>query len=546
MATVNFELKDLAKLGVSKEDLLYVVDRLGMSLEDLNEKEAQIDITPNRPDMLDIIGFARATKFLMGKNVPKEKYYSIQNKPILTVEVVGRTAVQPYIYVAVIKNVNLAGNNLKNLINFTEKFCDTYGRKRKKLSMGLYNFDAISGPLTYYASKEGTFIPLGSNKKSTLDEILKEHDKGKEYSHILDKRKNYPVLKDSKGILALIPIVNSENTKVTASTKNLLIDITGNTEHITESAMNMFACTFIDMGAEVYPCEVVYKNKKVATPQLEYRTIKLKKSKAENTLGFWLEDNKVINLVNKLGYVAAKYGVHTNVYIPPYRLDVMNWQDVIEDIAIAYGYDNIAPMPILGSSIGKADRLKEYSNRVCALMLGMGFNEAMNFYLTNENLNFNKFELKRPDEKSIIRVAYAKTESITMLRTHILPELMENLSNSVHEKMPQKLFETGNIFSLKGSQVIELTNLAMVSEHAKANFSEIKSAAVEFLKFAGEKDYSLREFEHPAFIQGRAAEIILKKEHIGYFGEINPKVLNNFKLEEPVVALEINLDKLLH
>jgi phenylalanyl-tRNA synthetase beta chain len=132
-----------------------------------------------------------------------------------------------------------------------------------------------------------------------------------------------------------------------------------------------------------------------------------------------------------------------------------------------------------------------------------------------------------------------------MLRTHILSELMENLSNSVHEKMPQEIFEIGSVFSLKEGKVVELTNLAIVSEHTKANFSEIKSVALEFLKFAGAKDYSLREFDHPAFIPGRAAEIIFDKRSIGYFGEINPKVLNNFKLEEPVVALEINLERLM-
>lgn len=545
MATVTFELQDLENLGVTRKDVEYVVDRLGMALEGISETEVAIDITPNRPDMLHITGFAKAAEYLLGKRVPKEKLYSISNSPIMTVNVTGEVKkIQPYIAVLVVKNVNLEGSRLKNLVNFTEKFCDTYGRKRKKLSMGIYNFDTISGPLTYTASADAEFAPLGSAEKASIHRILKEHPKGVEYSSILGKTKKYPILKDSKNVLALIPIVNSESTKVTTDTKNLLIDITANSRNAAENAMNLMACTFIDMGADVYPCEIAYKNKTVVTPQLEYRNLRIKKSKAELTLGFWLQENKVVNLVNKLGYVGAKYGNYTLVYVPPYRLDVMNEQDVIEDIAIAYGYDNIAPMPILGSAIGRQDSLTAYSNRISGFMVGLGFSEAMNTYLTNERLNFDKMGRKY-DEKSIITVAYAKTEAITMLRTDVLPWLMENLGDSVHEKMPQKLFEIGKVFHLYNDNVVEGTNLSIVSEHSKVNFSEIKSVVLQFLKFAGIGDYKLEEFSDSALIGGRAAKVLVGKETIGYFGEIHPRILENFKLEEPVVAAEINIDKLL-
>ena len=265
----------------------------------------------------------------------------------------------------------------------------------------------------YDASREGEFIPLGSGKKETFKEIIQTHEKGLEYSEILAKSKAYPYLMDAKNILALIPIVNSEATKVTQKTKNILIDVTASTRHAAESAINLFACSFMDAGAEVYPCRIIYGKGVVQTPQLDYRTLRIRKSRAENTLGFWLDDNKVVNLVNKLGYVAAKYGRYTLVYVPPYRLDVMNYQDIIEDIAIAYGYDNIAPMPIMGSAIGTPDRLKEYINRASRLMVGLGFSEAMNTYLTNEELNFRKF--CHDAERDTIQVEYAKTESITML-----------------------------------------------------------------------------------------------------------------------------------
>ncbi len=543
MAIITFDLEDLARLGISKKDVEYSTDRLGMSLESIDEKGATIDITPNRPDMLDIIGFARAVKFLMGKTVPKEKSYSLERKPLLTVDAsAAARTVQPYISLAAAKNVNLGGNNLKNLINFTEKFCDTYGRKRKKLSMGLYNLDSVSGNLTYTAAKKGEFAPLGSRKNETLKQILETHPKGVAYADILDKSVRYPVLKDERNILALIPIINSESTKVTENTKNLLIDITASTRYAAEAAMNMFACSFIDMGADVYPCNVVYKKKSATTPDLKYREIKIKRAKAELTLGFYLAENKVINLTNKLGHVSAKYGNDTLVYVPPYRLDVLNEQDIIEDIVIAYGYGNIAPMPLGSTAIGIPDIVNEYSNKVGNFMVGLGYTEAMNMYLTNEELNFKRFG-RQYDEASVISIAYSKTEAITMLRTALLPCLMENLGNSVHERMPQRIFEIGKTFNLNKGKVIEKLNFAAVSEHSKANYSEMKAVATEFLKFTGIKDYRLVEYTENAFIDGRAARIMLKDQTIGHIGEINPKILRNFRLEEPVVALEIDLDR---
>lgn len=543
MAVVTFELKDLKTLGIQKDELEHVVDRLGMSLERMDEKAAYIDITPNRPDMLDIVGFARAARFLLGKSVPKEKFYSITNEPVMDVAVTGAAKMQPFIAAAVIKGVNLSGNNLKNLVNFSEKFCDTYGRKRKKMSMGLYDLDTIKGPLVYDASREGEFIPLGTSKKATFKEILKSHPKGIEHSDLLANSKNYPCLRDSNGILALIPIVNSDGTKVTQQTKNIFIDITASTRHAAESAINLFTCSFLDMGAEVFPCRIIYKKATIQTPQLEYKTIRIRKTRAENTLGFWLQDNKVVNLVNKLGHVAAKYGKFTLVYVPPYRIDVMNHQDIIEDIAIAYGYDNIAPMPILSSAIGTPDRLAEYINRTSRLMVGLGFSEAMNPYLTNEELNFVKLGHK-PDERETIQVEYAKTESITMLRTMVLPSLLENLSNSTHERMPQRIFEVDKVFHMSKGKPIERTNIAIVSEHTKADYSEAKSVALRVLQSAGITNFKLEEQNDPTFIEGRAASILIDGKHIGNFGEVSPKVLRNFKLEEPVVAIELDIGEL--
>ena len=481
--------------------------------------------------------------FLTTKKTPKEKFYSIKNNPILQVNVTSAVKkIRPFIAAAVVKNLDLSGNRLKNLINFTEKFCETYGRKRKKIAVGLYNLDVITGPLTYDASKEEEFVPLGMKSKLKFSQILKEHEKGIEYSSIIGKRKLYPYLRDSKNILSLIPIINSEDSRVAEKTKNILVEFTGTSQKAVEEALNLIVCSFIDLEAEIYPCEIIYPNKKGITPNLEYKENRIKRSKVEKSLGIILDENKVIDLANRMGHVAAKYGNYVLVFAPPYRLDILNEQDITEDIAIAYGYDKIEPLPVFSASTGLPDESKEQSNKVSRLMIGLGFSESINPYLTNEQLNFDSVcHKKRPE--STITVAYAKTETITMLRTDLLPCLMKNLSLSVNDKMPQKLFEIGNIFYLDNDTVVESNNLGIVSEHTRANFSEIKSVVLELLKSMGCSDCSMVETKDSMFIEGRVAKIVSGNTDLGYLGEIHPKVLENFKIEEPVVAAEIKLDK---
>jgi phenylalanyl-tRNA synthetase beta chain len=545
VATINYSIKDLKGYGIDKDRLPKLVESLGMEVESLDDNEAVIDVTPNRPDLLDMTGFARAMSLFSGKSVPKENFYSIKNQPVMEVEV-GKAVkrVRPFIAAFAVKGMDLSGDRLKYLINFSEKFCDTYGRKRKKIAMGLHNLDVIKGPLKYDAARDKSFVPLGSDKRMSFAEIMEGNEKGVEYGGILganNPKGLYPYLSDSSNVLSMPPIINSELTRVKGSTRNLLIDITGPSMNAVMGAAALFACSFIDSGAEVYPCSILYGNKKVVTPELSYKEFRIKKLSVERTIGAVIEDGKMMGLLNRMGYPTAKYGNFVLVFAPPYRLDVLNEQDVIEDAAIAYGYGNIAPLPVVGFSVGVAEDYREFFNRMSRLMIGLGFTEAMNVYLTSERLNFDNLARSREPD-SFVGITYSKTEAATMLRTSILPQLLQNLGQSVHERMPQRLFELGSTFNVEKGKVKEIQSLCIVSEHSKANFSEIRSVIEVMAKHLGLKKYSVKDHDDPAFIKGRCASIEIGGRTLGYFGEIAPQVLENFKLEEPVVAAEIRMD----
>ncbi|MGC9099035.1 MAG: phenylalanine--tRNA ligase subunit beta [Candidatus Micrarchaeia archaeon] len=513
------------------------VQSLGLSVEGLNEGEVSVDITPNRPDLLDIVGFARTLRNFMHYKERLE-YALADTDPVLTINVGKNVSkVRPFISSLVVKNLNLTDESLKYIINFTEKFSETFGRKRDKLAMGLHDLSKIKGNIVYDAKLEGKFTPLNESKEMTFKEIIETHEKGVAYAHTI-KGSYYPLLEDSEGVLSLIPIINSNRTKVTKDTKEMLVDITGIVQYIVEKAADLFACMFIDLGADVYRVKISYGKKSIITPKMEKEIIEIKPSQIEDQIGARIGFNNIISLANKMGYKALFVNNKIRFFIPPYRLDIINDQDVIEDIAIGYGYEFIHPLNLFSEVIGgRLEERTKTNRKLIGLMLGLGFSEANNNYLTNEKINF---EMMRIEQKPHIQVKGSKSENITMLRTWLLPSLLGNLGASAHEKMPQKMFELDLAFNIEGGEVKESYHLAGAYASPKINFNDIKSIVTSLFHSLGIEDFEVKEESIPSFIDGRCASITSKGLK-GFFGEIHPEVLNNFGIEEPTVAFELEL-----
>jgi phenylalanyl-tRNA synthetase beta chain len=546
MAVIAFDIRDFKKIDLPMETVERALIALGIEIEEKNDKEIRLNVTPNRPDLLDFVGIRRAVENFTEKRVPRENFYKIKNEPALTIEVEpGVKRVRPYIAGLVVKNADLSGNMLGYLINFTEKFADTYGRRRRKLAVGLHSLGAVKGNITYSAAEDERFVPLNSAREMSFAEIMREHDKGQEYAAAVRRKSArkalYPYIKDEEKILAMIPIINCDATKVTERTKDLFIDIAGTSLKTIRDAAALLACSFMYAGADVYPVNVVYQNGAEVTPELEYDEIKMRMNRVERTLGIDIEKQSVIGLANKMNYVAAQLGNSVMFYVPPFRLDVLNEQDVTEDIAIAFGYDRIQPLPVMGTAEGLASEEYELENRLAHLMTGLGYTEAVNSVLTNEKVQFENVNI---DHKSVnyVRIEEAKTSNITMLRFALVQGLLQNLSDSKRERMPQRLFEIGRVFSMEGDRIKEGIQIAVVSEHSKANFAEIKAVFDQILGFLGKENCKIELFDMPGFlIEGRHAVVKEGDKVLGGFGEIHPKALNNFGLEEPVVAGGIDI-----
>jgi len=172
-------------------------------------------------------------------------------------------------------------------------------------------------------------------------------------------------------------------------------------------------------------------------------------------------------------------------------------------------------------------------------MIGLGYLEALNSSLTSKRV---LYEMTNKDSKNIISVLDSKSQEHTILRDSILPGLLENLSRNIHESYPQKLFETGTVFATD-NPISEKINFSSISAHQDANFTEIKSVLQSALKTGFGIKIETKTATHPTFEEGRCATVTVNSKSIGVIGEINSKIIENYKIRVPVVGFEISLSE---
>jgi phenylalanyl-tRNA synthetase beta chain len=229
--------------------------------------------------------------------------------------------------------------------------------------------------------------------------------------------------------------------------------------------------------------------------------------------------------------------------VPCYRLDILHPVDVIEDIAIAYGLNKVEPKWPSDPTIGGLSSIEEYSDGVRELMMGLGFQEILTYVMTNQERLFTK--MNQPPVR-VVEVSNPKVTTLTTLRSWLLPSLMEFLSNNTHVEYPQRIFEVGDCAGWNPgllNRVKDLRKLACVSAHSKANFTEIKSVLEPLMTNMGFQ-FTLRPISHPSFLDGRTGSILIGDQQVGVIGEVQPQVIQNWYLENPVAAMELDLDRL--
>lgn len=540
MPVITFKYEDLTGLigkKVDKNALLQKIPMIGAEIDKVEGESISVEFFPDRPDLLSVEGLARAMRSFLGIEKGMKKYDVAP--PSISLEIDDSVnEVRPFVSAAVVRDVRMSEDFIVSMMELQEKLHFSIGKDRKKMAIGLHNFDAVTPPFTYRAVKpdEISFVPLGETVEMNLDEILQKHDKGIKYAHLVEKFDKYPVIIDSnKHVLSFPPIINGELTAVDLFTENLFVDVTGTDANAVDSALNIIATAIAERGGKLEMVKVI-GNEVRNTPDLSPSHVKVDLDYASKILGFDIKKHAA-DALEKMGFDARVKGKVIEVDIPAWRVDILHPIDIVEDMAIGYGYDKISPeLPksmTFGSSLS--------SNKIHETMIGLGFNEVLTISLSNEEEQFEKMNLK---PREVVSIENPISSKHSCIRVSLLPSLMEILSKNRHNELPQMIYEVGEIVEITDGIPLNKTMVSGVKIDAKTGFTECKSIVEALLRNMGIKA-DIEEKKSGAFIDGRCASLLKDEKPIGYFGEVHPSVISNFELEYPVIAFEIYAGELL-
>lgn len=540
-------------LGRSMDDnsLTELLHDLGLDIEEISEESFRVEYNPNRPDYSSPVGVARAARGILGLEVGAPRYRL--KPPKVSVKVDPKLwDIRPYIVSAVVKGLELGLEELEELIAMQEDLHWVLGRDRRKVSIGLHNFDAVKPPFYYRAvgGRDVEFVPLGDWRRMTPEEILSKHEKGVKYAHIIRDKPLYPMLMDSRGeVLSFPPIINSILTELSEETRNIFIDITGTDFDAISYALNILTTTLEEMGGKVEQVRIKYNYKDmpktIVTPNYRMKKWKIKLDYINEVLGLEIGIREAARALRKMRHNAKiSEGVLT-VTPPPYRVDIMHPIDLVEDVAMGLRYGVLEPKQPETLTYGSLHVLTRLEEVVRSTMLGLGYTEVMNFTLTNEENEYARMGVKPHPH---VKLMNPVSKEYSIVRTWLLPSLMRNLSYNKRNLYPQRLFEVGDVVHPDENlpeKARRILRLGCVTCHADASYSEIKSVTEEILRNLMIDDWSVKPFDGKPFLEGRAAQIIRGEKVLGVMGEIHPEVLENWGLEMPAAGLELYLQTLL-
>jgi len=533
MPVVKLNNDYLSRLtGIDIKTIRDNLPMMGSEVEREEEEQTDVQYFPNRPDLYSAEGTARALRGYLGieKGLPK---YTVTKSPITFMVDSGLKNIRPYLGSAVIRNLNMDNAMIESLMGLQESLHWAVGRGRKKVAIGVHDLDKVEGPFHYIAAEKSTkFVPLDYDVEMTLEEILDQHPKGKAYAKIVRDFPKYPLIVDAKNrVCSFPPIINGELTRVTEKTHNILLDVTGIEPRAVKVAVNILCAAFVEMGATVESVSIDGVN----SPDME-PTSRIVSTKACSDLtGISMTSSQMAGFLEKMRFGTEVIDEDkVKVLIPCYRADIMHDCDIYEDAAIAYGYDKIEAKLPPSFTVGKPHPIQKLYTMVRNVMVGLQYIENTPFTLTSEDVSYKM--MNRPSNPKALHVLHPISEDQTIIRTDILPMLMESLSINRSRELPQRIFACGDVVE----QLETYPKMAAASIHGGSDFSEIYAVMDAFCQMMSIK-YEIKEGNDPAYIPGRCGDIYCNGNKIGSFGELSPAVLNAFGLEQPTSAFEMDL-----
>ncbi|KAH3680355.1 hypothetical protein WICPIJ_008314 [Wickerhamomyces pijperi] len=537
--------------------------------------QLKIEIPANRYDMLCIEGIAQSlNEFLSRKATPAYKLVA----PTTSLTVDASTApLRPYAAAAILRNVTFTERSYQSFISLQDKLHTNLCRNRTLVAMGTHNLDALAPPFTYefLAKKDIEFVPLNQTTAVTGENFIDFYSKDKnlgKYVHIIEDFEKFPVILDStRKVASLPPIINSEASKISVNTKNVFIEVTATDRTKAEIVINQLVAMFSHYTAEPFtiePVEIISKHNDESriVPNLSSRVMTAEIDYINSCLGLKLSADEIIQLLVKMSLVATQHPTDSNllnVEIPLTRPDVLHQADIMEDAAIAYGYNNLPKASIkAGNSKGASPLpINKISDILRIASAQSGWLEVMPLTLCSHDENF-KF-LNNSDDSKAVKLANPKTSEYQVVRTSLIPGILKTIRENRKHSLPIKVFEAGDVVykdeTLERRAFNERHWAAIYAgktsgfEYAQGLLGKImqtlRSPWLQDPASSSEKGYWIEE--DPAnkmYFPGRGAKVFYRHKKgqdaqvVGSIGVLHPTVLTSFEIPYAASAVEINAE----
>lgn len=543
---------------------------LGKEVKDLLGLEDvifDINVTANRPDCQSIFGIAREVAAVLGKPFRMPDLYYETDKEVSTVNTVkvfdNATDLCPRYISHLVKDVKLAESPLwlkrrlfRMGVRAINNFVDITNYVLLELGQPMHAFD-----LKDLENKTVNIRrAVNGEKITTLDE------------KVFELNDNNLVIADGKKPVALAGVMGGLSSEIKDSSENILLEsakfLRDNIRKTSRAlGQKTDASARYEKGVDVFTVKLgmeralnlIYTLKigKIACDEYdlcvektENKVLKTKISKINGVLGIDVSAETIERILNSLNFETAVNGDEITVKVPQYREDVESYQDIAEEIIREYGYEHITPTLLKTSAITSGGR-NEAQKRIedlKKLLVGYGFNEAITYSFVSEK-DFSLFKIE--DEKLLnpIKIINPIGEDMMIMRTTLLPSIVKAAcSNIARKNFDGRLFELAKTYFAKNEKdalADEKTVLSIAMFGENEDFYTIKGV------FEGIFDYlcngvdikyvkSHNKGMHPT----RCADVYVNGVKIGYFGQINPLILDKLNSDKPVYAGEIYYDEL--
>ena len=534
------EVRACTVCGYESETPLAEVDR---------KRVIRLDLLAARPDLFDVGGLARALRGFLGlaEGLPDYKVEPGQ----LTVRVDPRLSrpgsYRPFICCAVMTVPPLTSAGLVAIMELQENLHWGVGRNRKLASIGVYDLDTLSGDIHYRTIEPDgeRFTPLGMpDERMTGREILEKHPKGKDYAHLLAEEERYPALVDDKGqVLSMPPVINSDETKLKIGSTRLFIDVTGISEAAVVKSLDTLVCSLMELGGQAQAVTIKFDEREITTPDLAPREAEIDLPSARAWLGIPFTSESLVACLKKMRLDVEPLGGEAGrfrVRYPAFRTDIRHKVDLLEDLAIGYGYVNIQPYLVPTMTVGQARQEELISQIVRSTLLGLGYVEVMSLPLTTEAEHFLRFRQDVPAHYP--RVANPKLVALKVVRTHLMTGLLQALYENRKRPMPLRLFEIDNVAILDPDAetgIREERRVGFVEMGPEAGYAAGRGVMDAIMREMGQEG-TYTASDHPMFIPGRGASIVTDGGFRGSLGELHPEVITAEAIRKLGFAQELD------